>query len=214
MIAMASAAPTATEPNGDAPNAETSGNEISLSVLSDETTLTYICDDSVPTTDHTNPPKPSEPAADKDGTPGADSNGRGHDEVDESNKAAAEASASTPGAATGPASTEDASAKSRQKRRSSGGVPEHKSKKLNRKKSMPALHLDARSGDYYWVRMKGFPPWPAIICDEDMLPESLTATRPVTAMRPDGSYREDFDDGGKNVKDRTYPVMYLDTYEL
>ena len=100
------------------------------------------------------------------------------------------------------------------KRRSSAGVPEHKGKKLNKKKSMVTLHLDAKPGDYYWARMKGYPPWPAIICDEEMLPESLLQNRPVTAMRPDGSYRSDFLEGGKNAKDRTYPVMYLATNEL
>lgn len=108
----------------------------------------------------------------------------------------------------------DSSAKNNKKRRSSAGVPEHKSKKLNKKKSSPALHLDAKPGDYYWARMKGYAPWPSIICDEEMLPETLLANRPVTALRPDGTYREDFAEGGKNVRDRTYPVMYLFTNEL
>ena len=62
--------------------------------------------------------------------------------------------------------------------------------------------------------MKGFPKWPAIICDDEMLPEALLANRPVTARRPDGTYREDFLKGGKNVRDRTYPIMFLGTYEL
>lgn len=105
------------------------------------------------------------------------------------------------------------SAKKNQKRRSSV-LPEHKSKKLNRKKSMPSMNLDAKPGDYFWARLKGYPPWPAIICDEDMLPESLLGTRPVTAMRPDGTYRTDYEDAGKNARDRTYAVMYLGTNEL
>lgn len=62
--------------------------------------------------------------------------------------------------------------------------------------------------------MKGHPPWPSIIADEDMLPDAIMATRPVTARRVDGSYREDFADGGKNVKERTYAVMFLHTNEL
>ena len=99
-------------------------------------------------------------------------------------------------------------------KRKSSGVPEHKSKKLSRKKSQATLHLDAKPGDYYYARLKGYPPWPAIICDEDMLPESLLSSRPVTAARPDGGYREDYLEGGKNAKDRTYPVMYLHTNEL
>ena len=103
---------------------------------------------------------------------------------------------------------------SKDKRRSSAGIPEHKSKKLNKKKSMPELHMDAKPGDYYWAKMKGYPPWPAIICDEEMLPESLLQTRPVTAMKPDGTYRDDYQPGGKNARDRTYAVMYLGTNEL
>ena len=62
--------------------------------------------------------------------------------------------------------------------------------------------------------MKGYPPWPSIICDEEMLPVSLLSKRPVSAMRPDGSYREDFREGGKNLRDRRYPVMFLGTNEL
>lgn len=104
--------------------------------------------------------------------------------------------------------------KGNNKRRSSTGIPEHKGKKLNKKKSTVTLHLNAQPGDYYWARMKGYPPWPAIICDEEMLPESLLQNRPVTAMRPDGSYRSDFLEDGKNARDRTYPVMYLATNEL
>jgi hypothetical protein len=100
------------------------------------------------------------------------------------------------------------------KRKSVGGVPEHKGKKLNKKKSMPNLQLNCKPGDYYWARLKGYPPWPAIICDEEMLPESLLASRPVSTTRADGSLREDFKEGGKNAKERTYPVMFLATNEL
>ena len=95
-----------------------------------------------------------------------------------------------------------------------GGVPEHKGKKLNKKKSMPNLQLDCKPGDYYWARLKGYPPWPAIICDEEMLPESLLASRPVSTTRADGSLRDDFKEGGKNAKERTFPVMFLATNEL
>jgi hypothetical protein len=79
---------------------------------------------------------------------------------------------------------------------------------------MPNLNLDAKPGQYWYVLMKGFPPWPAIICDEAMLPESLLSKRPVSAMRPDGTYREDYADGGKNARDRRFPVMFLGTNEL
>jgi hypothetical protein len=101
-------------------------------------------------------------------------------------------------------------------KKSNGGVPEHKKTKLSlkRKKSMPTLHLDCKPGEYYWARLKGYPPWPAIICDEQMLPESLLATRPVSTARPDGTIRDDFLEGGKNAKERTYPIMFLSTNEL
>lgn len=105
--------------------------------------------------------------------------------------------------------------KSNGKRRSSTGVAEHKSKKIGKKsKPAPVLQLNVKPGEFYWARLKGHPPWPAVICDEDMLPEKIAASRPVTAQRPDGSYREDYMPGGKNVRDRTYAVMYLGTYEL
>lgn len=101
------------------------------------------------------------------------------------------------------------------KRKSTGGVPEHKNKKLNKKKSMAKMtHLDAEPGQYFYARLKSYPPWPSIICDESMLPTSLTSTRPVTTKRADGSYNEAYTDGGKKVSDRTYPIMFLHTNEL
>ncbi|KAK4891828.1 hypothetical protein LTR28_002415 [Elasticomyces elasticus] len=104
------------------------------------------------------------------------------------------------------------------KRKSNAGVPEHKTKKIQKKKSIPngmnQLNLDAKPGEFYWARLRGYPPWPSVICDEDMLPESLLSTRPVSTARVDGSYREDFMPSGKNYKDRTFPVMFLGTNEL
>lgn len=100
------------------------------------------------------------------------------------------------------------------KKKPTGGVPEHKNKKLNKKKSMLSLHLNCQPGQFYWARLKGYPPWPAIICDEDMLPESLLASRPVSTARPDGTLRDDFKEGGKNAKERTFPIMFLSTNEL
>jgi hypothetical protein len=101
------------------------------------------------------------------------------------------------------------------KRKSTGGVPEHKNKKLNKKKSMAKMtHLDAQPGQYFYARLKSYPPWPSIICDESMLPTSLTSTRPVTTKKADGSYNEAYTDGGKKVTDRTYPIMFLHTNEL
>ncbi len=101
------------------------------------------------------------------------------------------------------------------KRKSTGGVPEHKTKKLNKKKSLPKItHLDAQPGEYYFARLKSYPPWPAIICDEGMLPHSLLSTRPVTTKQADGTYKEAYADGGKRVYERTFPIMFLHTNEL
>lgn len=47
-----------------------------------------------------------------------------------------------------------------------------------------------------------------------MLPHSLLSTRPVTTKQADGSYREQYADGGKRVHERTFPIMFLHTNEL
>jgi hypothetical protein len=95
-------------------------------------------------------------------------------------------------------------------------VPEHKKKTPSKKKGAveARLNLNAKPGDMYLVSMKGYPPWPVIVCDEEMLPETLLMKRPVSAQRIDGTYREDFAEGGKHVKDRRYPIMFLGTNEL
>jgi hypothetical protein len=116
---------------------------------------------------------------------------------------------------TDPAIATPASGSKSKARRKSAGVPEHKSKKLNKKASKVKMsHADAKPGDYYFIRLKGYPLWPGIVCDESMLPQSLITTRPVTAARSDGTYRADYEDGGKKVHERTFPVMYLYTNEL
>ena len=95
-------------------------------------------------------------------------------------------------------------------KKKSSAVPEHKSKKLNKKKSKPSLNMNAQPGEYYMARMKGHPPWPSIICDEHMLPQSLLTSRPVTAQLPDGSFKKsEYADGGKRAHERTYPIMFL-----
>ncbi|CAF9924722.1 MAG: hypothetical protein ALECFALPRED_002820 [Alectoria fallacina] len=100
-------------------------------------------------------------------------------------------------------------------RKKSSAVPEHKSKKLNKKKSRPLTNLNAQPGEYYIARMKGHPPWPSVICDEDMLPQSLLTTRPVTAALEDGTFkRTDYADGGKRAHERTFPIMFLHTNEF
>jgi hypothetical protein len=101
------------------------------------------------------------------------------------------------------------------KRKSGAGVPEHKKKTPAKKgKKEVKLNLDVNPGDMHMVSMRGYQPWPVIVCDEEMLPESLLSKRPVSAKRIDGTYRDDFLEGGKNAKDRRYPIMFLGTNEL
>jgi len=73
---------------------------------------------------------------------------------------------------------------------------------------------DAQPGEYYLARLKSYPPWPSIICDEEMLPDILLNSRPVTTKKADGTYNEAYADGGKKVADRTFPIMFLHTNEL
>ncbi|KAF2118595.1 hypothetical protein BDV96DRAFT_488929 [Lophiotrema nucula] len=108
-----------------------------------------------------------------------------------------------------------ASSKKDTRRKSGAGIPEHKKKTPSKKKkAAPEMHLNAQPGQHWFVAMKGYPPWPVVICDEEMLPETLLGKRPVSAQRVDGTYREDFRDGGKNAKDRRYPIMFLGTNEF
>ena len=86
---------------------------------------------------------------------------------------------------------------------------------MQEKQSKPKImHTDAKPGDHYFAKLKGFPPWPVVVCEEEMLPPNMLNSRPVTAIRPDGTYREDLADGGKNVGNRSFAVMYLHTNEL
>ena len=122
---------------------------------------------------------------------------------------AAETSSRVPPANGTPAASKRASMGSSSKKKSSA-VPEHKSKKLNRKKSRPLTNLNAQPGEYYMARMKGHPPWPSVICNEDMLPPSLHSSRPVTAQLPDGTFKKpEYAEGGKRAHERTYPIMFL-----
>ena len=111
-----------------------------------------------------------------------------------------------------PAAAETPTAKAKDRRKSTGGS---QAKSLSKKASKARMtHTDAKPGDHFLVKLKGFPAWPAIICDETMLPEALLSSRPVTAAKPDGTYAEAYAEGGKRVYDRTFPVMYLYTNEL
>ncbi|TQV95701.1 PWWP domain-containing protein [Cordyceps javanica] len=104
--------------------------------------------------------------------------------------------------------TETPNSKKNNRRKSVGGG-------LSRKGSKARLtHTDAKPGDHFLMKLKGFPPWPVIICDEGMLPPALTSSRPVSAAKADGTYSDAYADGGKRVQDRTFPVMYLYTNEF
>ncbi|PNP40303.1 hypothetical protein TGAMA5MH_07781 [Trichoderma gamsii] len=129
-------------------------------------------------------------------------------------KDAADTAAAEPEAEAAAAAETPAAAKGKGGRRKST-AGESKGKTLSKKGSKARLtHIDAQPGDHFLVKLKGFPAWPAIICDEDMLPQALINTRPVSAARPDGSYSEAYADGGKRVNDRSFPVMYLYTNEF
>lgn len=111
-----------------------------------------------------------------------------------------------------PADTTPSTSNNNNRRKSGAGESKGK---LNRKGSKAKLtHTDAKPGDHFLIKLRGFPPWPAVICDEDMLPPPLLSSRPVSAARADGTYAEAYADGGKRVHDRTFPVMYLFTNEL
>lgn len=119
-----------------------------------------------------------------------------------------DAEAAAPAEANGtPASAK----KSSKDRRTSTGATQ----KLSRKKSQSRItHLDAKPGQTYLARLRSYAPWPAIICDEGILPPSLLETRPVTAMQKDGSYKGEYGDDGRRAHERTFPVMFFDTNEL
>jgi len=119
--------------------------------------------------------------------------------------------------ATAPASATNGTPAKRggNRRKSGAGVPEHNKKKTpGKKKAAVELRLNVQPGEFWFVAMRGFPPWPVVVCDEEMLPETLLSKRPVSAKRIDGTYREDFREGGKNAKDRRYPIMFMGTNEL
>lgn len=132
---------------------------------------------------------------------------------DAAGKEEPEAAASAPADNAAPVATPKNKTPAR--RKSTAGAESVKGKKLNKKASKAQItHLDAKPGDHYFIKLKGFPQWPCIICDEDMLPTALIKTRPVSAARADGTYREDYADGGKRAVDRSFPIMYLATNEL
>ncbi|KAJ5637249.1 hypothetical protein N7490_007128 [Penicillium lividum] len=101
--------------------------------------------------------------------------------------------------------------KSKDQRRSSG-VGE---KKLNRKKSMNRIiNKDVKPGQYYLSTLRSFAPWPSIVCDEEMIPQTLLDSRPVTAMQLDGKFRADYADDGRRAHERTYPIMFFGSNEF
>lgn len=126
---------------------------------------------------------------------------------------AADNAADTTIDATADTTATETPAKTNNRRKSTGGGG--KGKTLSKKASKAKItHTNAQPGDQFLVKLKGFPAWPAIVCDEDMLSEALLNSRPVTAAKKDGTYNENYAEGGKRVNDRTFPVLYLHTWEL
>ncbi|KAJ6172267.1 hypothetical protein N7470_001334 [Penicillium chermesinum] len=151
------------------------------------------------------PPPPTENAIAPDAAKDSDA------QADKA-EAPADATTSTKDGEPAPAGSANGTPSASKNRRRSSGVTD---KKLSRKKSQSRItHLDAKPGDYYLARLRSYAPWPAIICDEEMLPQSLLDSRPVTAAQPDGTYRADYADGGKRAHERTYPVMFFGTNEF
>ncbi|KAG8207886.1 PWWP domain-containing protein, variant [Trichophyton interdigitale] len=150
--------------------------------------------------------KPAETSADAEADASADKadGGEGGEAAGTTDQAAAETA--TNGASSAPKKAANG------KRKSTAGPGQ---KKLGKKKSMNRIyHLDVQPGEVYLARMKSHPPWPSIVCDEEMLPPSLLSTRPVTTKRADGTYAEAYSDGGKKVNERTFPVMFMATNEF
>jgi hypothetical protein len=148
----------------------------------------------------------------KDAEAGADqaqNAGDATEAKDETAAAGGNAEAAAPEANGTPASSKKAP---KDRRRSTGGAEKAK---LNKRKSMTKLtQLNVQPGEYYLARLRSYAPWPSIICDEEMLPQSLLDTRPVTAAQPDGTYRADYAEGGKRAHERTFPVMFFQSNEL
>lgn len=157
-------------------------------------------------TDNAEEQKPAESSAGAEVDASAEKadGGEGGEAAGTTNQAAAETATN---------GTPSASKKAVNGKRKSTSTPGQK--KANKKKSMNRIyHLDVQPGETYLARMKSHAPWPAVVCDEEMLPPSLLSTRPVTTKRPDGTYTEAYSDGGKKVNDRTFPVMFMHTNEL
>lgn len=143
------------------------------------------------------------------GSDQAADSGNATEAKDEPTAAGEDAETAAPEANGTPASSK----KSSKDRRRSTGTAEKS--KLNKRKSMTKItHLNVQPGEYYLARLRSYAPWPSIICDEEMLPQSLLDTRPVTAAQPDGTYRADYADEGKRAHERTFPIMFLQSNEL
>ncbi|KAH6685358.1 PWWP domain-containing protein [Plectosphaerella plurivora] len=152
------------------------------------------------------PPKVAETVEAEAKAEAADAPVEATDAKEEDAPAATDAAADEPAVASTPVAD-----KSKNRRKSTGTPGGKLSKKVSKAK---LTHPDAQPGEFYLMKLKGYPQWPVIIADEEMLPEPLLKSRPVSAQRQDGTYREDFAEGGKRVHDRTFPVMYLYTNEF
>lgn len=140
----------------------------------------------------------------------ADAKAHAHDTEMKDAAAADEAAGAAPNGVPATPATGRKTGSSGSSKKKSSGVPEHRVKKLNRKKSKADLHLDCKPGELYLARMKGHPAWPSVVCDEEMLPSQLLNNRPVTTALPDGTFKKpEYANGGKRAHERTFPVMFL-----
>ena len=186
-----------------------------VAAVADEAPAAKEASDDVKKTEEEKEEKEKE--GEENGVAGADEKKEKEEEAAEVAEAAKEQAADAPAAAAAGGGSGEENAAPAKPAKTPTTLARRKSvgQKLNRKGSKARMvHMDAKPGDHYYVKLKGYPAWPVVICDEEMLPESLLKTRPVTAARSDGTYREDYADGGKRAADRTFPVLYLYTYEL
>lgn len=188
-------------------NAENIGKKLTITEPADVNGTSQSAEATSEKTDTAGSAKPTEAASEPASAPAPEEDTEMKD-VEDSAAQSGSAQPATTDAANGTPAKQS-------KRKSSVGIPEHRSKTLKKKQSKAKItHLDAKPGDFYFARLRSYPPWPSIVCDEEMLPEVLLNSRPVTAIQPDGTYKEPYVDDGKKVTDRTYPVMFLYTNEL
>lgn len=131
--------------------------------------------------------------------------------VDPSTTLTSTAAPETPPSMTKPSLPSDPANLKKQSKRKSIAVPEHRVKRTPKKPGLEP-QLNVEPGQYWLCKMSGYPDWPCIICDESILSKEMRNQRPVTARQPDGEFKPDYADGGRKERERTYPVLFLDSF--